>query len=137
MSSKRKYPKSICNNPICQQAFIPHDRRQVYCQDQCRINYNNDKKNQALEELKYQQKLKHIDEALDFLYTQAGGDQCMIPESSFQLLKIDLSLGQEVKNPETGEMMRWYINYGIVAVGSPNEVYYYIYNQKEVTFFEY
>ena len=61
----------------------------------------------------------------------------MIPESTFQLLKIDLTLGEEINNSETDEMMRWYINYGIVAVGSPNEVYYYIFNQKEVTFFEY
>ena len=44
MYSKRQYPPRVCLNPACQIKFIPHDRRQLYCCTQRRINANNDRR---------------------------------------------------------------------------------------------
>ena len=44
MHSKRQYPKKACANPACGSIYIPHDRRQLYCSTQCRINAANDRR---------------------------------------------------------------------------------------------
>ncbi len=41
--SNRRYPPKKC--PQCQRNYIPTSKRQIYCVPQCRIDFNNDKRN--------------------------------------------------------------------------------------------
>ncbi len=45
--SNRRYPERECKNPACDEIFEPHDRRQLYCEPQCRINASNDRRHEA------------------------------------------------------------------------------------------
>lgn len=42
--SNRRYPERICKKPDCQEGFVPSDARQIYCCEQHRIDFNNDKR---------------------------------------------------------------------------------------------
>jgi hypothetical protein len=43
-TSNRRYPSRKCKKPDCQGEFIPSDGRQIYCCEQHRIDFNNDKR---------------------------------------------------------------------------------------------
>jgi hypothetical protein len=42
--SNRRYPERICKKPDCQENFVPTDARKIYCCDQHRVDFNNDKR---------------------------------------------------------------------------------------------
>ena len=42
--SNRRYPERICKKPDCQEGFVPSDARQIYCCEQHRVDFNNDKR---------------------------------------------------------------------------------------------
>lgn len=42
--SNRRYPTRKCRKPDCQDEFTPSDARQIYCCEQHRVDYNNDKR---------------------------------------------------------------------------------------------
>jgi len=42
--SNRRYPLRKCKKPDCQEYFEPSDSRQIYCCEQHRIDFNNDKR---------------------------------------------------------------------------------------------
>ena len=42
--SNRRYPLRKCKKPDCQEYFVPSDSRQIYCCEQHRIDFNNDKR---------------------------------------------------------------------------------------------
>ena len=44
--SNRRYPLRMCKKPDCQEGFAPSDSRQIYCCEQHRIDFNNDKRKQ-------------------------------------------------------------------------------------------
>lgn len=44
--SNRRYPLRKCKKPDCQEYFVPSDSRQIYCGEQHRIDFNNDKRKQ-------------------------------------------------------------------------------------------
>lgn len=44
--SNRIYPIRKCKKTDCQEDFIPSDSRQIYCCEQHRIDFNNDKRKQ-------------------------------------------------------------------------------------------
>lgn len=43
-TSNRRYPIRKCKKPDCQDEFIPSDARQIYCCEQHRIDFNNDRR---------------------------------------------------------------------------------------------
>jgi len=43
-TSNRGYPIRKCKKPDCQGEFIPSDGRQIYCCEQHRIDFNNDRR---------------------------------------------------------------------------------------------
>ncbi|MGO4817026.1 hypothetical protein [Flavobacterium sp. W22_SRS_FP1] len=43
-TSNRRYPIRTCKKPDCNEGFIPTDARQVYCSEQHRIDFNNDRR---------------------------------------------------------------------------------------------
>jgi hypothetical protein len=44
--SNRRYPLQKCKKPDCHESFEPSDSRQIYCCEQHRIDFNNDKRKQ-------------------------------------------------------------------------------------------
>ena len=42
--SNRRYPLQKCKKPDCHESFEPSDSRQIYCCEQHRIDFNNDKR---------------------------------------------------------------------------------------------
>ena len=44
--SKRRYPLRKCKKNDCQEDFVPTESRQIYCCEQHRIDFNNDKRKQ-------------------------------------------------------------------------------------------
>jgi hypothetical protein len=42
--SNRRYPLRKCKKPDCSGEFTPYDSRQIYCCEQHRIDFNNDKR---------------------------------------------------------------------------------------------
>ena len=44
--SNRRYPLRMCKKPDCQEGFTPSDSRQIYCCEQHRVDFNNDKRKQ-------------------------------------------------------------------------------------------
>jgi hypothetical protein len=44
--SNRRYSLRKCKKPDCQEYFVPSDSRQIYCGEQHRIDFNNDKRKQ-------------------------------------------------------------------------------------------
>jgi hypothetical protein len=42
--SNRRYPLRKCKKPDCNEDFVPSDFRQIYCCEQHRIDFNNDKR---------------------------------------------------------------------------------------------
>jgi hypothetical protein len=44
--SKRRYPIRKCKKPDCQEDFVPSDSRKIYCCEQHRVDFNNDKRKQ-------------------------------------------------------------------------------------------
>lgn len=43
-TSNRRYPIRKCKKPDCQGEFIPSDARQIYCCEQHRVDFNNDRR---------------------------------------------------------------------------------------------
>ncbi|MEY3500197.1 MAG: hypothetical protein RL308_1866 [Bacteroidota bacterium] len=43
-TSNRYYPIRTCKKPDCNEGFIPTDARQIYCSEQQRIDFNNDRR---------------------------------------------------------------------------------------------
>ena len=43
-TSNRRYPIRMCKKPGCQDEFTPSDARQIYCCEQHRIDFNNDRR---------------------------------------------------------------------------------------------
>ena len=44
--SNRRYPLLMCKKPDCRESFVPTDARQIYCCEQHRVDFNNDKRKQ-------------------------------------------------------------------------------------------
>lgn len=42
--SNRRYPLRKCKKPDCHEGFEPSDSRQIYCCEQHRVDFNNDKR---------------------------------------------------------------------------------------------
>ena len=56
--SNRRYPLRKCKKPDCQVNYVPTDARQIYCCEQHRVDFNNDKR-----------KLK---ESINIVFTKKG-----------------------------------------------------------------
>lgn len=117
--SKRTYPMMLCFNLLCEfdKEFIPHDRRQIFCCKQCRINWHNDK--QAEENaVRYadEKVLRAIEKILEKLYHRyVVGSYCMVRKDYFAHEEIDI-IHYVVKkglNPLTGSEISWFYGYGV------------------------
>lgn len=117
MSSQRRYPPQICYNPDCNEEFIPHDRRQIYCCVQCCTNYHNDKRFEENEERFFREKeLRDVDRILGYLMDTAFYQNEEIQEEILNGFLVDRTIGMLEKNLLTNKPIRWYHSYGIELV---------------------
>jgi hypothetical protein len=124
MRSKRTHRERFCENPDCDTPFIPHDRRQLYCTEQCRINYHNDKRYMDNEErYRREEPLRKTDRDLETLMGSKFYKEERIKEEVLEDLELNLTIGTLEKNILTGNPIRWYHSYGIELVDKENRLY--------------
>lgn len=129
-NSKRRYPEQVCANPNCINGgfFEPHDRRQKYCEPQCRYNYHNDVKYEE-NATKYinEKKIRAIEKKLAKIYLRHVdvNGYCVVNKLIFYHEDIDVMLlVTELRSKETGGTIKWYYEYGIEI--HPKDSNYYI-----------
>ena len=115
MASKRRYPIQRCVNPACGHPYFePHDKRQRYCTDQCRTNYNNDRRSKKTKNIK--EHLKETEEKsilLGVAYSQWGYDKKPFEASWLTALGIDLSIASKESGLKSGKEVYWFNDYGL------------------------
>ena len=128
--SKRKYPERPCANAHCDYGgnFIPHDRRQIYCSEQCRINFHNDNRHlESNSTFTHAKKLIEIDKKLSKIHKKYVNDKgyCAVMKEIFFHEDIDVMLlVQEKTNIQTKGKVKLYFRYGIEL--HPDNASYYI-----------
>ena len=133
--SKRTYPERDCENPNCgfEQRFIPHDRRQKFCIEQCRINFHNDQKhNDNTTIFKNEKNLREFDKRLAKIY-KAFVDKdgyCVVWKGIFNYEQINVALlVTEQQNPRTGGKVKWFYKFGTEL--HPKDANYFIIHKKQ------
>ncbi len=133
--SKRTYPERDCENPNCgfEQRFIPHDRRQKFCREQCRINFYNDRRhNDNRTVFKDEKSLRQFDKRLDKIYKAFVNKDgyCQVWKGIFSYERINVSLlVQEQQNTTTGGKVKWFYKYGTEL--HPTDTNYFIIHKKQ------
>jgi hypothetical protein len=126
MPSKRSYPKRNCRNLVCNKSYIPHDRRQLYCEPQCRINAANDrryeenKKGYSKEKLlrATDKKLERVYDALMLKHPKT------VPIDILKYESIDLSLCVQTQvNEKTKGVIRWLYSYGVEVANKEQQTF--------------
>ena len=133
--SKRRYPAIPCPNPLCINGgiFEPHDKRQKYCETQCRVNHMNDIRyleNQTT--FADEKNLRRIEKSLAKIYGKYVNKDgyCVVLKEIFYYEEIDVMLlVQELKNDLTGQKVKWYYDYGIEL--HPDDANYYIIHKND------
>jgi hypothetical protein len=127
--SQRKYPERVCFNLNCefQKKFIPYDRRQKFCCEQCRINYYNDQRhiNNTTVLLKLK-KLKQIDDKLANIYKRFlnKDGKCLVRREILFYENIDVMLMvRELENKQTKGKVKAYLRFGIELLSTDDNYY--------------
>ena len=114
--SHRRYLPQECANPACQDIFVPHDRRQIYCEPQCRINANNDRRYFENNTRFFDEKIARRNcKILEFIWEKISLRKYKIVSRErldFEEFDFD-SPHQVTVNPKTGREIRWYHNFGL------------------------
>ena len=124
--SNRRYPSQKCKNPACEILFEPHDRRQEYCERQCRINANNDKRhfeNQTrfIQERQTRSNNKILASAWEKLKNQKDK---LVKRSNLEWDRFNFQTQALIKkNTKTGRNILWYHDYGLELVDGAGNVF--------------
>ena len=126
MYSKRQYPPRICRNPDCKCEFIPHDRRQFYCERQCRTNANNDKKHFLDNSRFIEEKLTRMNnKILEKIWKKLTDQKKKLVSKTileWEKFKFDSqSLIRQNKN--TSSPILWFHDYGLEYVDRTKEIF--------------
>jgi hypothetical protein len=126
----RTYPIKKCKNPDCDygENFTPHDKRQVFCNDQCRSNYHNDIKSLKLKsEFQVLEQIKRNDRILKDLYLKYFKEgNAMVHHSILFHEGIDPKLATK-DLMKSGRVVKQLLNYGLEM--HPDDFHYYIINK--------
>jgi hypothetical protein len=124
MPSKRIYKEKKCANPACARKFAPHDKRQRYCEAQCRTNFHNDKI-QNLNTGRYarEKAMRACDAILEMLSKSSFYKNENISEEIIAAFHVDPMTGTLVQNAETGEPIFWFHSYGLEMVDHRKTLY--------------
>ena len=117
--SNRKYPKRKCENPSCAILYVPHDKRQTYCEEQCRINWNNDKR--SLEnntKFAAEKQLRTNNKILNQIWGKLKQEKQKLVNSS--LLKWEKFVFESQtciqNNSKTNRPIIWYHDFGLELI---------------------
>ena len=123
-ASNRRYPSAECQNPACKAKFNPSDRRQKFCEPQCRINYHNDKRhseNQTRFKDERQARLNY--QILARIWNKIKDEKEKTVHRSF--LEWDgFNFNSQAlikKNSKTNRPIMWYYDNGLELIG--DEIY--------------
>jgi hypothetical protein len=124
MPSKRIYKEVKCANPECGRRYAPHDKRQLFCEPQCRINFNNDKI-QNLNKGRYHREktLRACDAILEMLLTSDFYRDDKIAESIISAFHVDPMVGSLEHNDDTGLPIFWFHAYGLELTDDRKRLY--------------
>ena len=124
--SNRRYSEKECKNPACKVRFKPHDRRQEYCETQCRINASNDRRFEANNTRFSDEKQVRVNNRiLENLWKKMQDiKQKQVPRGllEWEKFKFD-SQAMVVKNSKTGNSIFWYYDYGLELVDPTRKIY--------------
>jgi len=117
--SNRRYSPITCSNPACGIEFVPHDRRQIYCEQQCRINFNNDKRHEEnnsrfSDEKQSRLNRKILAAAWEKLINQK---EKLVARINLEWDKFNFQTQASIKkNLKTGRNILWYHDYGLELI---------------------
>lgn len=117
--SNRRYPIRKCKKPDCQVEFVPSDGRQIYCCEQHRIDFNNDRR--KLKESIDTNFLKIVKKNKAILFKIASSDFYI--KNSYAHLSLleyegyDFKIYHEMRiNPTTKKEIYFCYNYGLESI---------------------
>ncbi|MGL2963845.1 hypothetical protein ACSVH2_08525 [Flavobacterium sp. RSB2_4_14] len=132
--SNRRYPIRYCKKQDCNEAFIPTDARQIYCCEQHRIDYNNDKRKIVDKiESDFTKKAKNNKSILiKILNSKEYIRDGVINISILQYEGYDFGIFHSIKIEEkTKKEMKFCYEYGVLLKDSENKNYI-IYKQESI-----
>ncbi|CAN5461090.1 hypothetical protein BH11BAC3_BH11BAC3_09580 [soil metagenome] len=122
--SKRRYPAKEC--PQCLETFIPSDKRQKYCSEQHRVDYNNDCRSKKDLHINHTASvIKRNEQILTKIYSQV--ERLREKVFSIELLKYEgyqfnINTGIN-KNTATGSTIFWTHNYGLECCNTEKKLF--------------
>lgn len=121
--SKRVYPKRNCIQ--CTSEFIPHDAREIYCCEQHRVDYNNDKsktKNARLKDLNA--KMINNEKILKKFYEALQDQKQELLTLDILILDgYDLNVPSELSISNSGNKIEWQLSFGLEGVDKPKRLF--------------
>jgi len=132
--SKRRYSERECANNACEleKKFVPHDRRQIFCCPQCRVNFYNDQRHIRNNSSLVKEKLLRLyDKKLGLIYARCVNKTglCSVWKGILEYEQIDLRLlVEEQMNEGTKGTVRWLYRYGTEL--HPNSKEHFIIHKK-------
>lgn len=124
--SNRRYPERICKNPECGTTFEPHDRRQLYCEEQCRINANNDKRHfEENSRFRDGKQTRVNNQILNSIWQVLMDEKLkMVSKERLEWLGFNFdSQARHMKNNQTGRRILWYYDYGLEPVDKYGNIF--------------
>jgi hypothetical protein len=124
MTSNRLYAEKICANPACETEFFPYDARQIFCEEQCRINFYNDKRKlKDHERFILEKQLRQNDQLLEYIYKSRHYKDDRISEEFLLDSGINMEIGNWEENLDTKRPIRWYHAFGLELVSKIPRIY--------------
>jgi hypothetical protein len=124
--SNRCYPEMECSNPECQILFTPHDRRQIFCEDQCRVNYYNDKRHANDNSRFADEKIARLNnKILAIIWKKVTHLKKKIVQKSileWEGFRFDSQV-MITKNAKTGNNILWYYDFGLELVDTKDGLF--------------
>ena len=126
MHSKRQYPKKACANPACGSIYIPHDRRQLYCSTQCRINAANDRRYIANNtRFKDEKQTRKNNKILELIWKKLEREkQKLVSKEVLELERFKFDSHAMInQNSKTKKNIFWFHDYGLESIDTANALY--------------
>ncbi len=124
--SNRRYQEQKCKNPACQISFQPHDRRQEYCEPQCRVNASNDRRFEANNTRFIDEKqVRKNNRILESIWRKLPWNkQKLVTKSMLEFEKLKFESHAMIrKNSKSGNSICWYHDYGLELVDQTRNLF--------------
>ena len=111
----RIYPSRLCKNPDCSKQFRPKRRNQIFCNENCRTNFNNDlRREKNLTDYVLEKTIRQNERILKkaLLSPVCKDDEIKIEFLIYDHFNFDISSDSSA-NKESGRIIRWCHTHGI------------------------